>query len=669
MSLFQEGRLLQLDTPLSSDELLANELTGHEYISRPFLILLQMVSSNLAIDPKLVLAKPFTVKLFTGEEQPVRYFNGLVSSFTSGRIENQVRFYEAKLHPWLWFLNFRRNSRVFQNKNVLDIVEQVFKEDGYKDYDLSKVQRSQYKPRDYCVQYGESDFDFVHRLLEEEGIFYYFKHQEDKHLLILADQNSGFYGLEPNAVQYDQGSGKEYCVTSWSQKNSVYSGKVSHQDYNFETPDNNLLTQQTGTAKLYASQQLESYLYPAGHSDEAEGKNRAQIQFEAQEVNYHLYQGAGGYPQFNAGGQFNFPTPPLSSDAGNYVLLSVYHQAIDGSYLHGIEGEQIYRNSFSCFPAQVTYRPVASVAKPVVASIQTATVVGAAGHEIDTDQYGRVKVQFHWDRQGKNDDHSSCWIRVAQMWAGNQWGVHFMPRVGQEVVVQFVEGNPDRPLIVGCVYNENNQTPYTLPGSQTQSGIKTKSVGGGKDSYNELRFEDKQGAEEVYLQAQKDFVQNIKNNLNLTVGNDHALTTTSNSSIKAGKNLSHSAGEEANLSAGTNLTQNAGENVSVSAGSIASFNAGSDLNQSSGSNLNQSAGGNATVSVGKDLGHIIANNFNQSVGNNYTQTIQKSLMTTIGSSGIIEAGESFVIRVGGNSISISTAGIFINGALIKVNPT
>ncbi len=665
-SSFQDGRLLQLSTPLATDTLLPITLSVREFISCHFLIDLEMVSDSLNIDPKSVLNKPFRIKLYIGDSQPPRYFHGLVNSFTSEDIENQIRSYRAQLLPWTCFLNYRSNCRIFQNKNVPDIVEQIFQEAGFRDYDFSGINRSQYSKRDYCLQYNETDYNFIQRLLEDEGIFYFFRHSDSKHTLILADQNNAFKLLSPSQVQFNAGSNKDYCITSWTQSNQVYTGKVTKQDYNYESSDNSLMAQQSSGAQLSTAQQYETYHYPGGHSNTGEGNNRAQKQFEAHEAAFNYYRGSSNYPQFTAGGQFSFSEPPSSADAGNYVLLGITHFAAEGSYLHGVSGSQSYRNSFICLPAKVTFRPQPIAKKPIIPSVQTAQVVGSEGQEIDTDQYGRVKVQFHWDRQGKKNQDSSCWIRVAQMWAGDQWGMHFMPRIGQEVVVQFINGDPDRPLIVGSVYNDNNKTPYALPSSQTQSGIRTRSTKGGSDDYNELRFEDKQGSEEVFIQAQKDFNQNVKNNLTKDIGNNFNNSVKNNANLTIGKDYNHSVGNTAKLNIGKDFTQMIGNNSTVNVGQSLTQTITKDAFFNVGNNYNQTSN-NSVVSVSNNATQTVANNATHSIGNNLEQNIGGSSMVNIGSTGVLQAGESLTLRVGGSSVIINSQGVFINGMQVKVN--
>jgi type VI secretion system secreted protein VgrG len=529
----QAGRLLQIKSPLAEDQLLATEFFADETMSRAFLFSLDMISANADIQAKQLLQKPIAIAVNVAKSAKPRYFHGLVSSFEAGPLDGKMRYYRAELRPWLWFLNYNVDCRVFQNKNAPDIIRALFKKQQDMCCDFSQLEMSKYPIRDYCFQYRESDFQFVQRLLAEEGIFYYFKHEQDDHTLVFGDENSAFTGVQPNEVNFTSGSAKGFHIQQWSRSHHFYTGTIVQSEYDFKNANTSLLTKQAGEAKLASASQYELYNYPTHHESRAISKQRAQRYFEAQELTYQLRQGSGNYPHFYAGGSFSFPDPPLASEAGDYLLISVAHHVVDGTYLNGPTGVQSYYNSFTAIPDKFNFRSSMELQRPVIASVQTAMVVGPDGEEIYADSYGRVKVQFHWDR----DEHNSCWIRVAQLWAGNDWGVQFIPRIGQEVVVQFIEGNPDRPLITGCVYNSNHQTPYHLPFAKTQSGIKTQSSKGAtKEDYNELRFEDKAGAEEIFIQAQKDFNQKIKNNLNIYVGKAGSFEATESLTLKVGGN-------------------------------------------------------------------------------------------------------------------------------------
>jgi len=533
-SLFtQTGRFLNLETSLTPNTLLLTNLTAKESVSSFFDITLNMISNDTNIDPQKLIHKPVTIQINASNSEPPRYFNGIVRTFSGGRIEHGHRFYFAKLIPWLGLLNFTNDYRIFQHKTVMEITKQIFTDFNFHDFDTSALTQT-YKKRDYCVQYNETTSHFLERIWAESGIFYFFTHQNNKHQLVLADNASTLKKCVDGSVVFDDSGHKTHHLNQWSRQQQLYSGKSEKNDYNFETPDTHLNTPQSGTAKLAATQKYGLYHYPAGHMLNTDGKTIAQHHFEAQEAKYDIAQGEGNYANFATGGKFNFSEPAIANDTGDYIITQMIHTAGDESYLKN--GTQFYHNTFSCIPAKTPIRTTPNK-KPIITGSQSAMVVGPASEEIHTDNYGRVKIQFHWDRRGEKDEHSSCWVRVAQMWAGNKWGTLFLPRIGQEVIVHFLDGDPDRPVVIGALYNANNMPPYELPYKKTQSGIKTKSTkGSGSNNYNELRFEDKLGQEEIYLQAEKDYkrlvkndeIVNVKNNKTETIGNDKTTTIQNN---------------------------------------------------------------------------------------------------------------------------------------------
>jgi type VI secretion system secreted protein VgrG len=519
--LSQSGRLLELTTPLGPEELCPIDFSGVEYISSLFQFSLSMISSNTSIDAQQLLGKAISLKL--NASGVTRYFNGLITRFNAGAIKNGMRYYNAMIQPWLSLLNYTSDSRIFHNKDVIEIAQNIFQEFKFNNYNIQNITKH-YKKRDYCVQYGETTLNFLHRLFQEEGVFYYFQHEETKHTLVLADSNNACKKCTESVV-FESGSQKSSGLTRWQRQQAFYSGRFECKDYNYETPDQALTTQQTSSAKLPMAQLFGQYHYPGLYSEIDTGKNISQHRFEAHELNHDLASGAGNYDSFTAGGKFMLENLPVETDEGNYILLEVAHHASDNTYLHGAQGGQSYFNEFVCSPSKINIRPMVNAVKPVIYGTQTAIVTGPSGEEIYTDDYGRVKVQFHWDRKGKKDDYSSCWVRVAQNWAGKNWGTLFIPRIGQEVVVQFLEGNPDKPIIIGSVYNAEHLPPYHLPFEQTQSGIKTRSSKDGSiNDANELRFEDKKGDEEIFIQAQKDFNRLIKNSENVTIVQGDQIT-------------------------------------------------------------------------------------------------------------------------------------------------
>jgi type VI secretion system secreted protein VgrG len=358
--------------------------------------------------------------------------------------------------------------------------------------------------------------------MEQEGIFYFFKHEQGKHTLTLADAKTAYADCPENEVAYAAGSFVANHISAWDHSYEYRPGKWTQTDYNFETPSTSLLTTTSTVVSLPSISKYEMFDYPGLYGKTSDGNPITKVRMEEEEAPYDTVRGASSCCTFTPAGKFKLTRHECDAEKKTYALISVEHRASEGSYEMGGGGSE-YSNSFTCMPADVVFRPARITPKPFVQGPQTAVVVGKSGEEIFTDKYGRVKVQFFWDRDGKKDENSSCWIRVAELWAGKQWGIVFNPRIGQEVVVDFLEGDPDRPLITGRVYNADLMPPYTLPDNQTQSTIKTRSSkGGGTDNFNELRFEDKMGKEEIYFHAELDFNRVVENNDTLKVGSDKA---------------------------------------------------------------------------------------------------------------------------------------------------
>lgn len=516
MSYTQENRLIAIDTPLGKDVLLLAGLRGTEAISAPFTFELAMLSENHSISFQDIVGKNATVSIVLADRSK-RYFNGIISRFSQGRGGGEEggdpRFsaYRATMVPWFWLLLLTTDSRIFQKLSVPDIVEKIFKEKGFSDFRMNLS--GTYKKREYCVQYRETDFNFVSRLLEEEGIYYFFEHQEGKHVMILADsptehkpcpkQNKAYYQLSGSAKL------EEDVITGLEAFREIRPVKVSLSDFNFLIPNTSL---EVNVPSQHQSrpEELEIYDYPGFHETKGEGDRQARLRMEEEEARVTRFTGLSTCRAFTSGYRFTL-TGFYRNDMNNkeYVLTSVAHEA--SQEFQDETAELSYNNFFTCIPHQVRFRPRRVAQKPTVHGSQTAIVVGPKGEEIYTDEHARVKVQFHWDREGKRDENSSCWIRVSQPWAGSGWGALSIPRVGHEVVVDFIEGDPDRPIITGSVYHGQNRPPYPLPDEKTKSTLKSDSSRGG-GGFNEIRFEDKKGSEEIYVHAQKDHNTVVKNN-------------------------------------------------------------------------------------------------------------------------------------------------------------
>src|SRR5262249_48035079 len=396
----------------------------------------------------------------------------------------------------------------------------IFGEYSFSDYRFALS--GSYAPREYCVQYRESDLDFVTRLLEEEGIFYFFEHQPGKHTLVAADSPRACQPcpmLDRVRFRQEQAVAADAVVTWFSREQEPRAGRSALADYNFETPTIDLFASATGED----SRRYERYDYPAGATSRDRIDALARIRQQEQDATRVLFRGHGYARSFTPG--FKFSLKATGEDVpdtfdGGYVLTAGGHPARE-SYAGGDESDYSHQCHFECIDAAVTFRPARRTPRPVVHGVQTALVVGPGGEEIFVDKYGRVKVQFFWDREGKRDENSSCWLRVASSWAGKQWGCVSIPRIGQEVLVAFLEGDPDQPIVVGSIYNGEQMPPYELPANKTQSGMKSRSsLGGSPANFNEIRFEDKKGSEQLIIHAEKNQDIEVENDETHWVGRD-----------------------------------------------------------------------------------------------------------------------------------------------------
>jgi type VI secretion system secreted protein VgrG len=519
------NRFLKIKAPSAGAGLALTEFSGVEEISQPFQFLLGLLADDPALDMLKMVGQPVTFSANFSDNES-RHFHGKVLRMAAGGLETiedgEVRRFNAWLVPNLWFLKYNQNCRVFQDKTAPQIIEQVCKDAGWttKDYSLNVGKHAKLE---YCVQYNESDYNFVSRLMEEAGIYYYFEHSDSGHKLIVSDKASGYFNCKEDQVELADrfDSFRIGQLTAFEHVLRFSTGKFTHTDYNFETPDTKLLVSEKTVVKTKGVDAYEMYEYPGEYLKAADGKSIAAVRIEELEIGQESATGTSTCISFSPGGKFKIKSHPVPAEKNkSYALTMVRHAAFEPSLSLTERGDRReYQNEFQSIPATQAFRPARKSPKPRTWGLQTAVVVGGKNQEILADKYGRIKVQFHWDREGKLDDKSSCWVRVAQTWAGNKRGLLFTPRVGDEVVVDFLEGDPDRPLIVGSVYNANNMPPWEPDKKSYQSGIKTFSTDKGKaKNFNELLFEDKTGKEQIYFHAERDFVRIVENDDKLKVG-------------------------------------------------------------------------------------------------------------------------------------------------------
>ena len=541
----QQSRLLTLSTPLGDNVLLLNRFTGQEAMSRLFSYQLEALTEEEDIKPQDIVGKNITWGIQEVDKEP-RFFNGHVSRFMAGgqRVHGR-RLYRMEVVPYLWFLTRTANCRIFQHKKTPEILEIIFGDYGLTDYELAL--RRSYPIWEYCVQYRETAFNFVSRMMEHEGIFYFFKHENGKHVLVVADHVGAYKEIPESPVDYLDAVTGSNVLSAWEHQFEFRTGKWAHTDYNFKTPSTNLLTNTETKLDIPGADQFEVFDYPGEYPVKGDGQADVKIRMEEEEAGFDVVTGSGGYPTFNPGWKFTLASHEIEAEVGkSYVVTSMQHSASDTSEDNSSETAE-YHNHFTCTPADVVNRPQRTTPKPTVQGPQTAVVVGPAGEEIYTDEFGRVKVQFFWDREGKKNENSSCWMRIVQDWAGKSWGMISIPRIGQEVMVEFLEGDPDQPIITGRVYNAEQMPPFTLPEKKMVSGWKSNTYPGG-GGYNEMSFDDSKGKELINVHAQYDMVtvvehddtQTVHNNRTIQVDGTHTETIVKDTTIKITEgNLDH----------------------------------------------------------------------------------------------------------------------------------
>ncbi len=527
MTATQEHRVASLTTALGGEVLLLRSATCSEELGRPFRFDLDLLSLEPSLEFADIVGKSVTIRLDRGENEP-RYFNGVVSRFAQSGMVGAYYGYTAQVVPWVWILTRTSDCRIFQDMTVPEIIKQVFADRGFADF-VDALKKTDYPKWEYCVQYRETDFNFISRLMEEEGIYYFFEHTEDKHFLVLADSpesHLAFPGDESMKYLSDQPSQFDIgYIREWFMEQELQPGKYALTDYDFKTPTKDLSSNHE-VERPNANSTFEMFDFPGAYEEIAEGKFYSQVRIEELQAQFAIIYGRTDIRGACTGCTFKLENHPREDQLKDYLITSAtYHIENDAMVAStGAGPATVYDCEFTAILAKTPFRSPRLTPKPIVQGPQTAIVVGPKDQEIYTDKYGRIKVHFHWDRHNKLNESASCWIRVAQIWAGSKWGSIHIPRIGQEVMVEFLEGDPDRPIITGRVYNGDLMPPYDLPGNMTQSGIKShSSKDAGTEEFNEFRFEDLKGSEQIFLQAQRQLDIRVKADRFETIGNDRHL--------------------------------------------------------------------------------------------------------------------------------------------------
>ncbi|MFO0828494.1 MAG: type VI secretion system tip protein TssI/VgrG [Phycisphaerales bacterium] len=688
----QGDRQLRVESVLGEDELLLAGFDGQESLSAPYSFTLDLRSERSWIDPRSILGQPigFRYALKGGDE---RWFHGIVRRFSRVGDLRDLFVYRAEVVPWLWLLSRRTDCRIFQQRTVPQIVREVFEAAGQSDFDFSRLTEA-YRTREYCVQYRESDFAFVSRLLEDEGIFYWFRHERGRHELVLADGAEAYEEVAGGRLHRRGGEGHRSDadqLLSWERGFEFRSGRYTERDFNFLRPSDALEVSTHATPPIPGLNDWELYEYPGGYDAANDGDRVVRLRMEEVDQGYETTRGESLRLDLFAGGTFAVGEHPLESERGrSWVVTRVSH-----AVSHADEWEvgtgglsRPYRNSFECVPSKVAYRPARRTPRPSMQGVQTAIVVGPSGEELYVDEHARVKVQFHWDRYGRRNESSSCWVRVAQPWAGAGYGGLAIPRIGQEVIVEFEEGDPDRPLINGRLYNGSQPTPVSNAGRDASAGpapekitqaammttIRSQSLGG-SGGHNEITMNDTGGKEGLFIKAQKDNVNQVGNDQTTLIGNNREESVGVDHTEIIGNNSTQTIGANRTVTVAANTAMSVGQNKTESVGMMSTENVGAAKLLNVGAAYAVNVGAVHSLAVGGAMNTTVALVQMEEVGITKTVVVGNKVQVTCGaakvtlekSGKITVEGQDITVKASGKTTIESKGPMKLKGTTVEIN--
>jgi type VI secretion system secreted protein VgrG len=654
----QTDRLYHLDTPLGEDVLLVKRMSGTEHISELFHYDLDLVSDDFDIDFDQLVGKPVTLGIRQSDNETFRYLNGIVSKFSLYSAEGRLACYKAEVVPWLWLLTQAWDCRIYQDMEALAVIKDTFQRYGFqsgKDWeDQTTLERT---PWSYCTQYREHACDFVKRLMEIEGIFFFFRHEQDRHVLVMADTPSAHKPCPyQSRMKYEHSFGRGYkspedSILDWKFHNEFKPGKYTQRDYNFKHPTRTLEAEAPSRIKQGGNDKYEVYDYPGSYEIPKDGEEWTKMRIEEEETPHAIVNGKSNCRSMYAGFRFDLYSHDRRDQNITWLITSLTLSGEEATFIGDTDkGPGTYENTFRAIPYSVPYRPERKTTVSQMMGAQTARVVGPEGEEIYTDAFGRVKVKFHWDRS-TDEANCSCWMRVAQQWAGANWGYMWIPRIGQEVIVDFMEGDPDRPMIIGRVYNGDNMPPYKLPDKKNHSGIRSRSTKqGGHDNFNEIHFDDTKGSELFSVQAEYNKAELVKHDELEEIRHDRFLRV-KNDQVEDVKNDSKSHVKN---------------------------------------DYNQGVDGNISIKVQGDYQLIIGGDYKQKVQGSWVRLVEGDSNATVtgdeqvkingdvhlsvtgelhikASRILIEADEELCLSCGGSAIDLNPMEIGITGAMVLIN--
>lgn len=633
---------ITLKSPLPAADLFFESMHVSSGLSTLEEIQLQLLSEKATLKPADLLGQTITVTLqLAGDTK--RHFHGYVTRFGLTARQGRYHSYQATVRPWLWFLTRTTDCRIFQDMSVPDIVKKVFDDHGVANFE-AKLFRD-YSKRIYCVQYRESDYNFIARLLEQEGIYWYFQHGDGEHKLVLVDAQSA-HDVAPgcDSLRYIEDARsaqpEQQYVSQWSFTQGVETGKIALTSFDFERPSTSLKVD-CSKAQSHKLGDYEQFDFEGcSYIQSVDGKQFAENRADAEQTDFEQQQAVSNAMGIQVGHNLRLTRHPRDDQNREYLITQLQVEAKLGVYQSHATGAE-FQCRFHSVPSTQQYRPPRLTPKPFVQGPQTAIVVGPSGDEIYTDKYGRVKVQFHWDRYGKKDEKSSCWVRVSHPWAGKNFGGIQIPRIGQEVVVDFLEGDPDQPLITGRVYNAEQMPPWDLPANATQSGLLSRSSkGGAYANANAIRFEDKKGSEQLWIHAEKNQDIEVENDETHSVGHDRTKTIDHDETTTVKHDRTETVLNNETITIGVNRTESVGSNETITIGA--------NRTETVGANETITIGANRTITVAASETATVALQRTHAVGVNETIAIGAAQEVAIGAAQTIAVGAMQSISVGAN---------------------
>ena len=683
------ARLCELSTALG-DDLRFFRMRASESLSRLPVIEVEAVSTRPDIDPEELLGRPATVRI-TYESGQERFFSGYVVRVSNTGAQGRLAAYRLEVRPWLWFLTRTTDCRIFQSMNVPDIVAKVLEDEQTKRVEFRLSDPGRYKAWEYCVQYRETDFNFVTRLMEQEGLYWFFEYQDGQDTLVIIDHKGKHEPIEwDESVRYLTRAGAqlvgEDLISRFQYHEEIESGEYLLGEYNFKTPRHDM-----GTARrpehpsTHARTRFDVFDFPGDYDTHDEGEAYVASRVEEVHSRAKVFSGEGRLRAFHIGRMFRMEDHFHEGHNDKYLLTSTNYEFYDPGFESDGAGPSTYSCSFTAIRARQQFRPQRLAARPVIAGIQSAVVTGPSGAEIHTDEFGRVKVLFHWDRYGGRNENSSCWLRVAFLAAGDGWGFVSIPRMGQEVIVSFMEGDPDRPLVTGVVYNKDNMPPWTLPGAMTQSGMLSRStLKGAPTNANAFRFEDEKGKEQVWLHAErnqdieveKDETHSVGNDRTKTIGHDETVTVHNNRTetvdvdekVTIGQNRTHIVkGEEFLTVTKSRVHKVDGEHENILIKQNQNIDIGGSQNVEIGTGK---APGSHKLSATGDWTADVTLKFGVKAGVGITLETGSSKLSMDKGGNIVLSGTDITIKTDGGSIHIDKGGnVEIKGTKITLTGT